>query len=376
MVYLIDIRIISHLLHVDKPKSEVKGSTQMGARGLPFSCDFAGMAQPLHSPQTLCDLLGIRHPIIQAGMVWCTGADLVVAVGRAGGLGTLGAGSMYPDELRQEIARVNAAWDGPFAVNVPLLYPAVEEHMETLVQERVPVVFTSAGSPRKWTHHLKSAGATVIHVVSSAAFALKAQAAGVDAVVAEGFEAGGHNGREETTTMCLVPEVVDAVDIPVIAAGGMQDARTLLAAFALGASAVQMGSRFVMTRENPAHAAFKQRIADAGAGETRLMLKDVTPVRLLRGPEGSFFDQVAAAEDKGADVESLRALLGRGRAKRGMREGDLVEGELEIGQVSAMLDDLPGAGELVERIVAQYRLWGTAEMSPGFYWDALAQNPG
>ena len=348
----------------------------MGARGLPFSCDFAGMAQPLHSPQTLCDLLGIRHPIIQAGMVWCTGADLVVAVGRAGGLGTLGAGSMYPDELRQEIARVNAAWDGPFAVNVPLLYPAVEEHMETLVQERVPVVFTSAGSPRKWTHHLKSAGATVIHVVSSAAFALKAQAAGVDAVVAEGFEAGGHNGREETTTMCLVPEVVDAVDIPVIAAGGMQDARTLLAAFALGASAVQMGSRFVMTRENPAHAAFKQRIADAGAGETRLMLKDVTPVRLLRGPEGSFFDQVAAAEEEGADVESLRALLGRGRAKRGMREGDLVEGELEIGQVSAMLDDLPGAGELVERIVAQYRLWGTAEMSPGFYWDALAQNPG
>ena len=176
--------------------------------------------------------------------------------------------------------------------------------------------------------------------------------------------------------MCLVPEVVDAVDIPVIAAGGMQDARTLLAAFALGASAVQMGSRFVMTRENPAHAAFKQRIADAGAGETRLMLKDVTPVRLLRGPEGSFFDQVAAAEEEGADVESLRALLGRGRAKRGMREGDLVEGELEIGQVSAMLDDLPGAGELIERIVAQYRLWGTAEMAPGFYWDALAQNPG
>ena len=176
--------------------------------------------------------------------------------------------------------------------------------------------------------------------------------------------------------MCLVPEVVDAVDIPVIAAGGLQDARTLLAALALGASGVQMGSRFVMTRENPAHAAFKQRIADAGAGETRLMLKDVTPVRLLRGPEGSFFDQVAAAEEKGADVQALRTLLGRGRAKRGMREGDLLEGELEIGQVSAMLDDLPGAGELVERIVAQYRSFGTAEMAPGFHWDALAHNPG
>ena len=325
------------------------------------------MAQLLHSPQALCDLLGIRHPIIQAGMVWCTGADLVVAVGRAGGLGTLGAGSMYPDELRQEIARVKAAWDGPFAVNVPLLYPAVEEHMETLV-EQVPVVFTSAGSPRKWTDYLKAAGATVIHVVSSAAFALKAQAAGVDAVVAEGFEAGGHNGREETTTMCLVPEVVDAVDIPVIAAGGMQDARTLLAALALGASGVQMGSRFVMTQENPAHAAFKQRIADAGAGETRLMLKDVTPVRLLRGPEGSFFDQVAAAEEEGAEVEALRALLGRGRETWNAR-GDLVEGELEIGQVSAMLDDLPGAGELIERIVANT---GHEDRGiPGFCWMHL-----
>ena len=334
------------------------------------------MAHSNHSPQDLCHLLGIRHPIVQAGMVWCTGADLVVAVGRAGGLGTLGAGSMYPDELREEIARIRAVWDGPFAVNVPLLYPAVEEHMETLARERVPVVFTSAGSPRKWTEHLKSAGATVIHVVSSAAFARKAQAAGVDAVVAEGFEAGGHNGREETTTMCLVPEVVDAVEIPVIAAGGMQDARTLLAALALGASGVQMGSRFVMTRENPAHSAFKQRIADAVAGETRLMLKEVTPVRLLRGPSGSFFDQVAAAEEDGLDAEALRALLGRGRAKRGMREGDLLEGELEIGQVSAMLTDLPGAGELVERIVTEYRSFGTADMSSGFHWDALAQNPG
>ena len=329
------------------------------------------MATSMRNPQGLCDLLSIRHPIIQAGMVWCTGADLVMAVGRAGGLGTLGAGSMYPDELREEIRRVKAGFDGPFAVNVPLLYPAVEEHMATLAEERVPVVFTSAGSPRTWTAHLQSAGCTVIHVVSSAAFARKAEAAGVDAVVAEGFEAGGHNGREETTTMCLVPEVVAAVKVPVIAAGGLHDARSVLAALALGASGVQMGSRFVMTQENPAHAAFKQRIAEAGAGETRLMLKDVTPVRLLRGPEGSFYDQVAAAEEAGADVEVLRTLLGRGRAKKGMREGDLMEGELEIGQVSALLEDLPQAGDLVVQLVDEYRAFGTAGMAPGFHWDAL-----
>ena len=329
------------------------------------------MATSMRNPQGLCDLLGIRHPIIQAGMVWCTGADLVMAVGRAGGLGTLGAGSMYPDELREEIRRVKAGFDGSYAVNVPLLYPAVEEHMATLAEERVPVVFTSAGSPRTWTAHLQSAGCTVIHVVSSAAFARKAEAAGVDAVVAEGFEAGGHNGREETTTMCLVPEVVAAVKVPVIAAGGMHDARSVLAALALGASGVQMGSRFVMTQENPAHAAFKQRIAEAGAGETRLMLKDVTPVRLLRGPEGSFYDQVAAAEEAGADVAALRTLLGRGRAKKGMREGDLMEGELEIGQVSALLGDLPKAGDLVAQLVDEYRAFGTAGMAPGFHWDAL-----
>lgn len=304
-------------------------------------------------------------------MVWCTGADLVVAVGRAGGLGTLGAGSMYPDELREEIRRVKDAWQGPFAVNVPLLYPSVEEHMATILEERVPVVITSAGSPGKWTSPLKAGGSKVIHVVSSAAFAVKSQTAGVDAVVAEGFEAGGHNGREETTTMCLVPEVVDAVSIPVIAAGGLHDGRSMLAALALGASGVQMGSRFVMTRENPAHAAFKQRIAEAGAGETRLMLKDVTPVRLLKGPEGSFFDQVAKAEERGADVEALRALLGRGRAKRGMREGDLLEGELEIGQVSALLDDLPGAEALVERIISEYRGFRTGGMAEGFQWPGL-----
>lgn len=322
-------------------------------------------------PDALCDLLGTRHPIVQAGMVWCTGWELAAEVGKAGGLGTLGAGSMYPEELSEEIKLLQAAWDGPFAVNVPLLYPDVEAHMQTIARTGVPVVFTSAGSPKKWTGFLKEAGATVIHVVSSAAFARKAEDAGVDAVVAEGFEAGGHNGREETTTMCLVPEVVDAVSIPVIAAGGLHDARSMLAALALGACGVQMGSRFVMTQENPAHAAFKQRIADAKAGDTRLMLKDVTPVRLLRGPEGSFFDQVSAAEEGGADEVALRTLLGRGRAKRGMREGDLLEGELEIGQVSALLEDLPGAGQLVQDIVREFKEFNTRRMAEGFYWRGL-----
>ena len=332
---------------------------------------FCIMKKERPTPDALCRLLGIRHPLVQAGMVWCTGWELATEVGKAGGLGTLGAGSMYPEELKAEIKQLKAAWGGPFAVNVPLLYPDVEAHMETIAAEGVPVVFTSAGSPKKWTGFLKKAGATVVHVVSSAAFARKAEDAGVDAVVAEGFEAGGHNGREETTTMCLVPEVVEAVSVPVIAAGGIHDARSMLAALALGAAGVQMGSRFVMTRENPAHAAFKQRIADAAAGETRLMLKDVTPVRLLRGPEGSFFDQVSEAEEGGADAEALRSLLGRGRAKRGMREGDLLEGELEIGQVSALLNDLPGAGQLVEQIVKDFKEFNTREMAEGFYWKGL-----
>ena len=332
---------------------------------------FCTMKEKALQPDVLCRLLGIRHPLIQAGMVWCTGWELAAEVGKAGGLGTLGAGSMYPEELKAEIKQLKAAWDGPYAVNVPLLYPDVEAHMETIAEEGVPVVFTSAGSPKKWTGFLKKAGAKVIHVVSSAAFAIKAEGAGVDAVVAAGFEAGGHNGREETTTMCLVPEVAEAVSVPVIAAGGIHDARSMLAALALGAVGVQMGSRFVMTRENPAHAAFKQRIADAAAGETRLMLKDVTPVRLLRGPEGSFFDQVSEAEEGGADAEALRSLLGRGRAKRGMREGDLLQGELEIGQVSALLNDLPGAGELVEQIVADFKKFNTREMAGGFYWKGL-----
>lgn len=341
-------------------------------RGLHCDVRFCSMDKATRNPQALCDLLGIRHPIIQAGMVWCTGAELVVEVGRAGGLGTLGAGSMYPEELKAQIRSVRSHWDGAFAVNVPLLYPSVEEHMDTLCSEQVPVVFTSAGSPRKWTDRLKESGCTVVHVVSSAVFAKKAEDAGVDAVVAEGFEAGGHNGREETTTLCLVPEVADAVDIPVIAAGGLHDARSMLAAMALGASGVQMGSRFVMTEENPAHRAFKQRISEAGAGETRLMLKEVTPVRLLKGAQGGFFDQVAKAEAEGESVDFLRTLLGRGRAKRGMQEGDLQEGELEIGQVSALLNDVPRAADLMAQLVADYRSFGTSEMSPGFSWNALS----
>lgn len=354
---------ISHLV-----TQGVYGAYTLGVSG---NVPFCIMKKDKPCPDVLCALLGTRHPIVQAGMVWCTGWELAAEVGKAGALGTLGAGSMYPEELKAEIQRLKAAWDGPFAVNVPLLYPDVEAHMETIAAAGVPVVFTSAGSPKKWTGFLKEAGATVIHVVSSATFARKAEDAGVDAVVAEGFEAGGHNGREETTTMCLVPEVVDAVSIPVIAAGGLHDARSMLAALALGASGVQMGSRFVMTQENPAHAAFKQRIADAVAGETRLMLKDVTPVRLLRGPEGSFFDQVHYAEEGGADAQALRDLLGRGRAKRGMREGDLMEGELEIGQVSALLDDLPRAGQLVDQLVQEFKAFNTRQMPKGFFWKGL-----
>jgi enoyl-[acyl-carrier protein] reductase II len=320
-------------------------------------------------PAALCQLLGTRHPIVQGGMVWCTNADLVIAVGQAGGLGTLGAGSMYPAELREEIAAVKAGFDGTFAVNVPLLYPAVEEHMQTIVEMGVPVVITSAGSPKKWTKFLKDRGIIVVHVVSSAAFAVKSVAAGVDAVVAEGFEAGGHNGREETTTLCLVPEVVAAVDVPVIAAGGISCGRTMMAALALGAAGVQMGSRFVATAECPAHEDFKAHVLAAAAGSTKLRLKGVTPVRMLDNTEGGFSAQVAEAEARSASPEALRELLGRGRAKRGMRGGDLVEGELEIGQVSARLDNLPQAGDVVRDVVAGYEALRTQLSGPSFHWS-------
>ena len=307
----------------------------------------------MNSNNRVCELLGIPYPIIQAGMVWCSGWELATAVSNVGGLGILGAGSMYPEVLRDQIRKVQEAAPGkPFAVNVPLLYPAVEEHMESIVEMGVPVVFTSAGNPKAWTSHLKSHGIRVVHVVSSVKFALKAQEAGVDAVVAEGFEAGGHNGREETTTMCLVPAVADACDIPVIAAGGLHDGRSIMAAMMLGAEAVQLGSRFVATPESSAHQAFKHAVLEAGEGATSLELKAVTPVRLLHNP---FAQSVIAAQQAGASAEELRELLGRGRAKRGMFEGDLTEGELEIGQIAAMIRELEPAGDLVRRLVEDCR---------------------
>ena len=304
----------------------------------------------------VCALLGMDLPIIQAGMVWCSGWELASAVSGAGALGVLGAGSMYPKVLRDQIEKVKKAVPGkPFAVNVPLLYPAVEEHMASIAELGVPIVFTSAGNPRVWTSFLHERGIKVVHVVSSVKFALKAQDAGVDAVVAEGFEAGGHNGREETTTMCLVPAVSDACDIPVIAAGGLHDGRSILAAMMLGAEAVQLGSRFVATPESSAHHAFKEAVLAAGEGSTSLEMKNITPVRLLHN---DFARQVIQAQQSGATDEDLHLLLGRGRAKRGMFEGDLTEGELEIGQISAMLDSLEPASDLVRRLAEECRTLG------------------
>lgn len=310
----------------------------------------------MNTSNRVCAMLGMELPIIQAGMVWCSGWELASAVSNAGGLGILGAGSMYPEVLRDQIQKVQAAAPGkPFAVNVPLLYPAVEAHMASIVDLGVPIVFTSAGNPRTWTQHLQDQGIKVVHVVSSVKFAMKAQAAGVDAVVAEGFEAGGHNGREETTTMCLVPAVANACDVPVIAAGGLYDGRSILAAMMLGAEAVQLGSRFVATPESSAHIAFKEAVLAAGEGATSLELKEVTPVRLLHN---DFAREVIQAQQSGATPEALRELLGRGRAKKGMFEGDLQEGELEIGQIAAQLHSLEPAADLVQRLVKECRALG------------------
>ena len=288
-------------------------------------------------------LFGIQYPIIQAGMVWCSGWRLAAAVSNAGGLGIIGAGSMYPEVLRTHIRRMKAATLKPFAVNVPLLYAETEKVMGILVDEGVRIVFTSAGNPALWTPFLKEQGMTVVHVVSNTRFALKAEASGADAIVAEGFEAGGHNGKEETTTLCLVPMVADAVQIPVIAAGGISCGRSMLAAMALGADAVQVGSAFAVAEESSAHPAFKQKIINAGEGDTKLRMKKLVPVRLLKN---SFEEAVAQAENEGADKATLLALLGRARAKLGMFEGDLENGELEIGQVSALLKEIRPAAEI------------------------------
>jgi enoyl-[acyl-carrier protein] reductase II len=297
-------------------------------------------------------LFGIKYPIIQGGMIWCTGANLVSAVSNAGGLGLLGAGSMYPDQLEEEIKKCLQLTDKPFGVNLPLLYPNIEEHLNLIEKYRVPIVFTSAGSPKKHTERLKSSGIKVAHVVSSSAFALKSQEAGVDAVVAEGFEAGGHNGREETTTLCLIPSVVEAVSIPVIAAGGISCGKSMLAAMSLGAQGVQMGSRFVMTHESAAHENFKNAILQAKEGDTKLTLHEITPVRLLNSP---FYKSVLLAYETGASLDDLKELLGRGRAKKGMSLGNLEEGELEIGQVSARLKGVISAREVIEQTIAEFQ---------------------
>ncbi len=292
-------------------------------------------------------LFNIEYPIIQAGMVWASGWKLASAVSNAGGLGIIGAGSMNPALLKEHIQKCKAATNLPFAVNLPLLYHDIDQQVQTIIDEKVPVVFTSAGNPKIWTPVFKQAGITVVHVVSSSQFALKAQHAGCDAVVAEGFEAGGHNGREETTTMVLIPLVTAAVDIPVIAAGGIATGQQMLAAFALGADAVQMGSRFVACIEASSHLNFKNKVINAGEGETLMSMKKLTPVRLLKN---DFSDRIEAAENRCVSREELTVLLGKGRAKQGMFEGDLEEGELEIGQVSALLNDMPSAATIISTV--------------------------
>jgi len=299
----------------------------------------------------ITELFGIQYPIIQAGMIWCSGWELASAVSNAGGLGIIGAGSMYPDILRVQIQKCKQATEKPFAVNLPLLYPDIDKHIATIIQEKVPIVFTSAGNPAVWTEMLKNEGIKVVHVVSNEKFARKAEACGVDAIVAEGFEAGGHNGREETTTLVLIPQVANAVKIPVIAAGGIGSGKTMLAAMALGAEAVQIGSRFVATHESSAHQKFKQAVVDAKDGSTQLSLKKLTPVRLIKN---KFWEQISAAEMSGASSEVLAQMLGRARAKKGMFEGDLEEGELEIGQISGYINEIKPAAKIVEEIVREY----------------------
>lgn len=299
----------------------------------------------------ITSLLGIKYPVIQAGMVWCSGWKLARACSENGILGVIGSGSMYPEVLDIHIKKYLAASDKPFAVNLPLLYPDIGRHLETIFKHKVPVVITSAGSPAKYTEILKSKGITVIHVVSSAKFAVKAQNAGVDAVICEGFEAGGHNGREETTTFCLIPDVKRAVTIPIIAAGGIATGRGILAAKVLGADGVQIGTRFATAVESSAHKIFKQRIIEAREGDTVLTLKELAPVRLVKN---AFYDEVLDSYKRGSSIEELRDLLGKGRAKKGIFEGDLIEGELEIGQVASLIDKIESSAEIINDLVKEY----------------------
>jgi enoyl-[acyl-carrier protein] reductase II len=296
-------------------------------------------------------LFNIELPIIQAGMVWVSGGKLAAAASEAGALGIIGAGSMNPDLLKQHIKKARALTRKPLAVNIPLLYSKVEEQIDVAITEGIKIFFTSAGSPKTFTKKLKDLGCTVVHVTSSPELAIKCEAAGVDAVVAEGFEAGGHNGRDEITTMVLIPQVVDSVKIPVIAAGGIGDGRGIAAAFALGAHGVQIGSRFAATQESSAHANFKQAIINAGPGSTMLSMKKAVPVRLLKN---KFYEDITKLEEQGASKEALNDLLGKGRARLGMLEGDLNEGELEIGQIAGMIRDLPTVAALVNRLRTEY----------------------
>lgn len=300
----------------------------------------------------ISELFGIRYPVISGGMVWCSGWRLASAVSNCGGLGLLGAGSMHPDTLREHIRKMKEATDQPWGVNVPLLYPEMEALMGILVEEGVKVVFTSAGSPKKWTPFLKEHGMKVAHVVSSAAFALKCEEAGCDAVVAEGFEAGGHNGREETTTLALIPNVAAQCRLPLIAAGGIASGRAMLAAMVLGADGVQIGTRFAAARESSAHEAFKRKIRETPEGGTMLVLKQLAPARLIKN---AFYEQVKAAEERGASVEEMRELLGKGRAKAGMFEGDLERGELEIGQAASMVGREESVEEIMADLLKDYR---------------------
>ena len=292
-------------------------------------------------------LFGVDYPIVQAGMIWASGWRLASAVSNAGGLGLIGSGSMYPDVLREHIQKCKAATSKPFGVNIPLLYPDIDKHIQIVIEEGVKIVFTSAGNPKTWTSVLKEKGITVVHVISSSKFAKKSEEAGCDAVVAEGFEAGGHNGREETTTMVLIPAVVSAVKIPVIAAGGIATGKQMLAAMVMGAEGVQMGSRFVASEEASSHINFKNAVIKSNEGDTILTLKQLTPVRLIKN---DFYKQVQEAENKGASVEELKAILGRARAKKGMFEGQLEEGELEIGQVGANVRDILPAAKIVDEV--------------------------